>query len=300
MKKIIFGLLLALGITASTSAKAVNIVALVNGEIISNEDLNSQINLFMLNTPIPLNNETRPMITRRVLAQAIEAAIKRQSAQKENIVVSDEEIKQQKKAWLKGNKLTSSSLKEKGISDSALNENLKSEIAWIKLIRKKFYQTANITQKEIEETAKEISEDMSIKKYQFQEIFIKKENAQDINSLVAKLKEDPRFELYAASFSEAPSASNGGNLGWVNSGKMLSALEMRLSSMNPGDISDAILVGNGYYILKLLQVFTPNSKSTALPKSEEVKNLLENQKMEALSRKLLQDLKQKATIEVKG
>ena len=81
---------------------------------------------------------------------------------------------------------------------------------------------------------------------------------------------------------------------------MLSALEMRLSSMNPGDISDAILVGNGYYILKLLQVFTPNSKSTALPKSEEVKNLLENQKMEALSRKLLQDLKQKATIEVKG
>ncbi len=300
MKKTIFGLLILLGITTSTSAEAVKIAALVNGEIISNQDIDSQINLFMLSTPIPLNNETRPMITRRVLAQAIEAKIKLQSAEKEGIEVSNEEIKQQKKVWMKNNKISSSDLKEKNISDSALTENIKTEISWIKLIRKKFYQTSNITQKEIEETAKEISEDMSIKKYQFQEIFIKKENAQDIESLVAKLKEDPRFELYAASFSEAPSASNGGNLGWVNSGKMLSALEMKLSTMSPGEISDAILIGDGYYILRLLQVFTPDRRGAVLPNSQEVRNLLENQKMESLSRKILQDLKQKATIEVKA
>ena len=145
----------------------------------------------------------------------------------------------------------------------------------------------------------EVTKDMSIKKYQVLEIFIKKENANGIEGLVEKLREDPRFELYAARFSEAPSASNGGNLGWINSGKMLSALEMRLSSMQPGDVSDATLIGDGYYILKLLQVFDPKQNPNFTPNQDEIKNLLENQKMESISKKLLQDIKQKAVIEVK-
>ena len=121
----------------------------------------------------------------------------------------------------------------------------------------------------------------------------------DIDGLVDKLRDDDRFELYAARFSDAPSAANGGNLGWINSGKMLSAIEMRLSSMTPGEISDAILIGDGYYIVKLLQVFDPEKHPNFRPDKEEVKNLLENQKMEAISTKLLQDLKQRAIIEVK-
>ena len=129
---------------------------------------------------------------------------------------------------------------------------------------------------------------------------LKKENAKDINSLVEKLREDPRFELYAARFSDAPSAANGGNLGWINSGKMLSALEMRLNSMKAGEISDAILVGDGYYILKLVQVFDPKTNPDFTPNQQEIKTLLENQKMEAISKKLLQNLKQKAIIEVKS
>ena len=187
----------------------------------------------------------------------------------------------------------------RGINKQALKDNLKAEMAWVRLIRKKYYQNANLTQKEIEEAIEDVTKDMSIKKYQVQEIFLKKENASDINSLVDKLRDDDRFELYAARFSDAPSAANGGNLGWINSGKMLSAIEMRLSSMRPGEISDAILIGDGYYIVKLLQVFDPEKHPNFKPDKEEVKNLLENQKMEASSTKLLQDLKQRAIIEVK-
>ena len=79
---------------------------------------------------------------------------------------------------------------------------------------------------------------------------------------------------------------------------MLSALEMRLSKMSPGEVSDAILIGNGYYILKLLQVFDPAQNPDFTPNQEEIKVLLENQKMEAISKKLLQNLKQKAIIEI--
>ena len=300
MKKIIFGLLLIFGLTNTASAAGVKIEALVNGDIISSEDITDQINIFMLNSPIPYNDETKEMIRRRVLAQTLERLIKTQAADKENITVSNEEIENQVKVWAKKNNINLSTLKDKGISRQAINDNIKSELAWIKLIRKKYYQSSDITQKEIDETIADVTKDMGIKKYQVLEIFIKKENSEDIETLVKKLREDPRFELYAARFSDAPSAANGGNLGWINSGKMISTLEMRLSNMRPGDVSDATLIGNGYYILKLVDVFDPKQNPNFAPNQKEIKALLENQKMESISKKIIQDLKQKAIIEVKA
>ena len=81
---------------------------------------------------------------------------------------------------------------------------------------------------------------------------------------------------------------------------MISALEMRLSNMRPGDVSDATLIGNGYYILKLVDVFDPKQNPNFAPNQKEIKALLENQKMESISKKIIQDLKQKAIIEVKA
>ena len=300
MKKIILGLFFSLIFVCQTLANTFNIAALINGEIISTEDINSQINIFMLNSPIPLNDQTKDMITHRVMSQAIEQKLKLQAASKEDIFVDENDIENQMNSWAKKNNVSLSSLNSKNINKSTLYNNIKAELAWIKLIRKKFFQTSNITQKEINDTIDEITKDMGIKKYQVLEIFLKKENAKDIDSLVEKLREDPRFELYAARFSDAPSAANGGNLGWINSGKMLSALEMRLNSMKEGEISDAILIGDGYYILKLVKVFDPQKNPEFTPNQQEIKDLLQNQKMESLSRKTLQELKQKAIIEVRG
>ena len=74
---------------------------------------------------------------------------------------------------------------------------------------------------------------------------------------------------------------------------------MRLSSMSPGEISDAIQIGDGYYILKLQQVFDPKQNPNFKPDPQEIKSLLENQKMEAISKNKLQEIKQKAIIEFK-
>lgn len=299
MKKIIFGLCFLLTLNTANAAK-LDIAALVNGEIISSEDITNQVNIFMLNSPIPYNSETKDIITRRVLSQTIEQKLKGQAAFAEGITVSDSEVETQLKSWAQKNKVNLSSLKQNNLDRQSIIDNLKQELAWIKFIRKRYYQTANITQKEIDETLAEITQDMNIKKYQVQEIFISRPNAEGIETLVAKLREDPRFELYAARFSEAPSAAGGGNLGWINSGKMLSALEMRLSRMKKGEISDAFLVGNGYYILKLVNIFDPQKSPDFTPDKNEIKAILENQKMESLSKKLLQDIKQRAIIELKG
>lgn len=299
IRKLIMMTIISIATAFPVAAGNIKIAALINGEIISSEDLDNQLHLFMLNSPVPLNADTKDMINRRVLAQTVEQKLKLQAAEKGGIKISDKEVEAQMKIWANRNKINLNNLSSQKIDRGALAENIKTELAWVKLIRKKYYQTENITQTEIDATIREITEDMNIKKYQVLEIFIKKENAADIQTLVRRLREDPRFELYAARFSEAPSASNGGNLGWINSGKMLSALEMRLSKMHIDEVSDAILIGDGYYILKLLQVFDPQKNKNFTPDKNEVRALLENQKMEALSKKMLQDIKQKAIIEIK-
>ena len=157
MKKIILGLFFSLIFVCQTIANTFNIAALINGDIISNEDINSQINIFMLNSPIPLNDQTKDMITHRVMSQTIEQKLKLQAAAKENISVDETDIENQMNIWAKKNNISLSSLKSKNINKSTLYNNIKAELAWIKLVRKKFFQTSHITQKEINTAIDEIT-----------------------------------------------------------------------------------------------------------------------------------------------
>ncbi len=304
MKKllILLGLFMVLGRTAS--AAPLKIIALVNGEIISSEDFQNRINSFVMNTQIPLNQQTRGMMMQKVLNAAIDEKLKLQEADKNGISITEDEIKAQIRNIEKKNKIPDGQLikilKEADINPQTIHEQVKSDLAWLRLIRKKYYMEGTPTQKEINAALKEAQEDLSTPKFLVSEIYIKKDHARNLSDLVYNLRNDDRFGVYAMQFSDSPSAANGGNLGWVNTGKLPSALETRLKRMNPGDISDPIQVGDGYYILKLNQTFSPETDKPQIPSSQEIKTILENQKMEGLSKKLLQDLRQKAVIEIRS
>ncbi len=285
-------------------ASSLKIAALVNGEIISSEDLQNRINAFMMNTKIPFNSQTKSMITQRVLNNAVDEKLKLQEAAKNGISISDKEVAAQMRLFEQNNGIPTGQLtkilQKAGVSEDTMQEQLKSDLAWVRLIRKKYYAEGAPTQKEINQTMAEAKADLNTPKYMVSEIFIKKSNAKNIWQLVDNLRQDDRFELYAMQFSDSPSAANGGNLGWVNTGKLASVLESKLKNMDIGDISDPIMLGDGYYILKLQRRFNPKTDKVEAPTQEQIRTLLENQKMESLSKKLLQDLRQKAVIEIRS
>ena len=303
MKKlfILFSLILCSNITFATPLK---IKALVNGEIISSEDIQNRINLFLMNSRIPYNSQTKDMINQRVLNNTVEEKLKLQEAAKEGIIISEKETKEQVAKFANNNKIPLSQLslllKQSNVNQRTIEEQLKSDLAWLRLIRKKYYSEGSITQKEINQALESAKKNLETPKYFVAEIFIKKENANNLSQLVHNLRTDDRFELYAMQFSDSPTASNGGNLGWVNSGQLPSILEAKLKNMKLGSISDPIQVGDGYYILKLKQRFNPKTDKMQAPSTIEIQSMLENQKMETLSKKLLQDLRQKAVIEIRN
>lgn len=290
--------------TGAAFARSVKIVAVVNGDIISTEDIDNKAQIFTMTTRIPMNAQTRPMIMNRVLQSAIDEKIKLQDAEKNGINITDQDIDVSIANFEKQNNIPNGGLKkmfkQNGTSYETYRQQVKSELAWGRLVRRNSSSDLVITQKEIEKTLQEALNDLATPKYQVSEIFIRKKNAKNLNDLVSNLRNDPRFELYAAQFSESPSASSGGNLGWVNQGKLAEPLEKALSKMKPGDISDTIPIGEGFYVLKLQQTFDPSKDKPQQPTAADIKKFLENQKMEEYAKKHLQDIRQAAVIEVRN
>ena len=286
------------------ASNSIKIVAVVNGDIISNQDIQNRINAFLMTTKIPLNDQTRNMIVQRVTHAAINEKIKLQAAEKNNIHISEKDIDASVANFEKNNRIPKGELKnilkQAKVSPDSFRSQMKSDLAWLRLLKNKMRGEGTITQKEIETALADAKKDLSTPKFQISEIFIKKEKAKDIQNLVDNLRNDNRFELYAMQFSDSPSASNGGNLGWINEGKLPAPLEKAAKKLSVGGISNAILLNDGYYILKLNQRFDPKKDKPVMPTEKEINTYLSNKKMETLAQKYLQDLRQKAVIELRN
>ena len=306
MKKFLVLLSLSLSLIShnAQAQSSVKIAALVNGEIISNQDIQNRINSFLMTSQIPLNAQTKGMIVQKVIHSAVDEKIKLQAAEKAGINITEKDINTAIANFEKSNKIPNGELKnilkQAKVSEKSFREQMKADLAWVRFLKSKLQLEGNITQSEIENALAEAKKDLNTPKYQISEIFVKKAKAKDIQDLVENLRKDPRFELYAMKFSDSPSAAKGGNLGWVNQGKLPEKLETVILGLKEGEISDAILLNDGYYIIRLNQKFNPKKDKPTMPNKEEIKNYLTNQKLETLAQKYVQDLRQQAVIEIRN
>ncbi|MBQ9271992.1 MAG: peptidylprolyl isomerase [Alphaproteobacteria bacterium] len=279
------------------------IYALVNGELITSTDMQSRINAFILTTGIPYNAKTKTMITNRVLQGAIDEKLKLQEAKKNNIIVSRKEINQAVANFEKANGMKQGQLRQilaqGNVQMSVWTGQIESDLAWRKLVAQKGRSYAVVGENDINRAFEDIRKDMKTQKYMVSEIVVNKKDAKDLTPLAEVLRQDPRFELYAMQFSQSPSAPNGGHLGWVLKGRLPQPLENAVLKLKEGGVTNPILYGNDYYILKLEKIFNPQTDAGKLPSKRDVKTYLENKKMEEFSIKYMKDLRNKALIEKK-
>lgn len=279
------------------------IYALVNGEVITSSDMQSRINAFILMTGIPYNKQTKAMITGKVLQSAIDEKLKIQEAEKNKIKISQKEIDKALRRFEQSNNMPAGQLKkvlnDAKVSVKVWSTQIEADLAWQKLITQKGYNEVNIGESDINKALAEIKKDQTKQKFMVSEIVIDKKDAKDLEQLVENLRHDPRFELYAMQFSQSPSAANGGRLGWISKGKLPSVLENSILKMKDGEVSDPIAFGKDFYIFKMEKVFNPAIDKPETPSRQEVKNFLENKKLEEYSNRYIKNLRSRALIEKK-
>jgi len=255
-----------------------------------------------MTTGIPFNEQTKLLIINKVMQNTIDEKLKYQDAVKNKIEISDNEIDTAVKNYSEGNKMTleqfKRELREHGVSEAIFREQIKSDLAWVRLIRG---QTSNdaITEIEIQDALKATKQDMNNVKYMTLEIVISRKDARNIYDLSQTLRQDPRFEMYASQFSQSPSSSSGGRLGWINAGQLPEPLDKALQKLGSGEVSDPILYNDSYYIFKVEKKFDPSKDKLPEPSNAEISEILQGQKTERYASKRLQNLRQRAAIELR-
>lgn len=279
------------------------IMAIVNGDALSSADIDSYAKLFVMNTGVPLNNKTKPMILNKVLRTAIDDKIRAQEIEKNQLTLSDKDMNTALLHYETTRKIgkgkLESVLKSKGINPEIFKNQLRTEILWARLIRRQVVNDSFVTQREVEDAINRSQEDMKTPKYKVSEIVIPVAKGKDIDVLVDNIRRDGLFNMYAAQFSQSPSSANGGDLGWIKDGQLAKPLEDKVKNMRVGQVSQPIKYENDYYILRLDDKFVPSAKQQKIS-YDDMKNVLETERLEGYSAKYLQNLRQKSVIEFKG
>ncbi len=281
---------------------AIRILALVNGDIITTQDINDRVRAFCMTSGIPYNQQTKFLIINKVMQNTIDEKLKMQESARNQIEVTEKDIDNAIDMFCSNNKISRNELEkilqQTGVSRDVFREQMKTDLSWIRVVRRGT-MNETITQPEIEEALTLARRDMSKPKFMLLEIVIPAKDAPHISQLVSNLRQDPRFELYAAQFSQSPSSSSGGKLGWVTQGQLPQELEKEIKKLSDGEVSDAILYNGNYHIFKVEKTFDPSKDQMPNPSAEEIKIMLQNQKNERFAEELMQTLRQQAMIELK-
>lgn len=236
------------------------IVATVNDDIITELDLQQRISLVLLSSQLENTAQVRQGIAPQVLRLLIDDRLKLQEAKKNNITVSDRELQSQLENIAAQNKLTlkqfSEVLAQNGIYIQSLADNFRAEIAWSKLVSMKLEPSMTIGQSEIERSYENLQKNAGKTQYHLYEIFLIADNPKQLEEvrqsaelLSKQARTGANFLLLAKDFSQAPSAANGGEVGWVFADQLDENIRKVLVTLKTGETSLPIRTGYGYYIV---------------------------------------------------
>ena len=134
-------------------------------------------------------------------------------------------------------------------------DEVKIELKWQKLIFSKFNNKIKIDEKSInQEVEKLLKQESEIVEFKISEIeFFSVNKAEDKNK-ISEIKNQINtigFGNTALTYSVSTTASNKGNLGWINSKSLSKDFYNRINKLEVGGVSEPILNQNSYVILKL-------------------------------------------------
>ncbi|HEY0630292.1 MAG TPA: peptidylprolyl isomerase, partial [Sphingomicrobium sp.] len=242
----------------------VKATAIVNGEIITQTDIEQRLALLAIanNAPIPANEMER--LRQQVLSNLIDETLQIQAARSEEIEITDSDIDKTVERVAGNVKQTPAQmaeyLKSRGSSIRSIRRQIQGEIAWRRLQSKKIESTVSVGDEEVQAIIDKLNASKGAEEFRVGEIFISASSANEeqaeanANRVYAALQQGGSFVGYARQFSEASTAAVGGDLGWVRPEQLPEQLGAVVRQMRPGMVSQPIKLPGGYSIIAVQDV----------------------------------------------
>ena len=244
--------------------QVVKATAIVNGEVITQTDIDQRLALLALanSSPIPANEIDR--LRQQVLSNLIDETLQIQAASAEEIEISESDIDKTVQR-VAGNvnqtpEQMAAYLKARGSSIRSIRRQIRGEIAWRRLQSKKIESTVSVGDDEVQAVIDKMNASKGAEEYRVGEIFISANSSNEAQAqanaqkVYNALQQGGSFVGYARQFSEASTAAVGGDLGWVRPEQMPDPLAQALRQMRPGMVSPPIRVQGGYSIVAVQDV----------------------------------------------
>lgn len=231
--------------------------AIVNGQVITQTDIDHRLGLLALanSQPIPADEEERLRV--QVLRNLIDETLQIQAADAAGIKVSAADIDRTVARVAEGVKRKPAELgaylKENGSSIASIRRQIEGEIAWQRLQRQKI--EVNVGDDEVKAVIDRLNASKGTQEYRVGEIYLattpanQAEVTQQAQQIVAALRQGASFAGYARQYGQSTVAPVGGDLGWVRPEQLPEPIAQVLLQMQPGQLSQPILVPGGVSII---------------------------------------------------
>jgi peptidyl-prolyl cis-trans isomerase SurA len=240
------------------------IVAVVNGDVVTENEVRSRARLFALNIGLQPAGDLLTRIRPQILRQLIEERLRLQEIQRRRIPVGDDEVAEAINDIERRNGLPTGGLRAQlrsaGVEPRVLYDQLRAQIGWSRFIRAMLGPNAEPSEGQIREAVAAHAARVGQPEFLVSEIFVPVEDPSSaadtkrfVDDVIGRLRQGLPFPIAATQFSQSQTALQGGDMGWVSTEQLDPEVAAVVQRMPPGAISNAIEVPGGFQIVTLRQ-----------------------------------------------
>jgi peptidyl-prolyl cis-trans isomerase SurA len=245
-------------------AQTNRILAVVNGDIITAADVEGRRRLFALNAGLPVSQAVLDRLTPQVVRLLVDERLRLQEAQRRRAQVTDEDIATAIADIERRNQLPAGALvgqlRRAGVEPRVLHDQLRGQIAWSRLLRALLGAQAQPSEQDVADALAAHRARTGQPEFLISEIFVPIDDPAEepevrrfVEDIVAQLRAGVPFPVAATQFSQAQSALQGGDLGWVGAEALTPEAARLVTQMPPGAIANPIRVPGGFQVIALRQ-----------------------------------------------
>jgi peptidyl-prolyl cis-trans isomerase C len=299
MMKVLFAVISFFIFTASLHAED-DVVARVNGSVLSNKDLESQVDRVIVKTTfhkdVPI--EKRKRFYDKAMEELIVRELQYQNGLENGLKPDktrvDAQVDKLKKRF--SAEEYKASLEKAGMTEAMLRLQIEKEMVIQAIIAKKANEASPVT-----ETAVKDYYEQNISKYKQPETvklrLISTKNETKANDMLAKIKEGDDFGDIARNMSEDDYRLQNGDIGYMHRGRLLPEIEDIAFKMKVGEVSDVIKADDKWFIVKL-EDKKPEHQLSFDETKDKLKKEMEAKQEQEFNDKWVAGLKAKAKIEI--
>lgn len=287
--------------------------ASVNGTIITMKQLErelAQIQQRLTSQGKDLNDSELAEIKKDLLESLINRELIYQESRRQKISATESEVAEQfdgLKKRFPGEAEFNHALKSMNISETEIKKQIRQELELKAFIDKNYSQKISVPEPEVrayydshpdffKQPEKVRASHILIKVNPQADNPQKAEARQQLEQIQQKLAAGEDFGALAKAFSQGPSSSRNGDLGYFGHGQMVKPFEDAAFALKPGEVSDIVETSFGYHLIKVF-----DKKPETLTAFDQAKSKIEQHLKQDKIRKeigeLIEKLRQKAAVQ---